>query len=266
MSVALLARATVAGRSTPMEGGIELVLHHPEAARAARPGQFFQIGVRAAHTLLPRPYSVATIDAHAGRLGFLFSVVGAGSAWLSSLGPGDRVELIGPLGQGFAPGPSRTPVCVGGGLGIAPFPALCAELVAAGRRPVLLQGARGAARLLPAERFPGAQVRMATDDASMGWPGSVVGLLETVAARDQEWFVCGPAPMLRAIVRLADGLGLPRARIQVALETPMGCGMGTCLGCVTPALGGGYLLACQEGPCVRADRIDWEQAGDAFHG
>jgi dihydroorotate dehydrogenase electron transfer subunit len=265
MSIAALARVTVVERAAPMEGAVELLIVDQEMSSTAQPGQFFQIGVEAPHTLLPRPYSVATIDRRSGRLGFLFSVVGAGSAWLSSLRPGDRVRLIGPLGQGFAPSQDRTPVCVGGGLGIAPFPALCAALVAAGRRPLLLQGAREAARLLPDRWFAGSRVLTATDDASAGRPGSVVGLLETVAARDQEWFVCGPTPMLQSIVRLADAIGLPHDRIQVALETPMGCGVGTCLGCATPAAGGGYLLACQDGPCVGADRVDWSRVEDAFH-
>jgi len=42
--------------------------------------------------------------------------------------------------------------------------------------------------------------------------------------------------------------------------------VGTCLGCVTPRRGGGYLLTCQDGPCIRADRIDWDGMVDAFHG
>ena len=266
MSVAVLARATVIARSAPMAGAVELVVLDRAAANIAQPGQFFQIGVEAPHTLLPRPYSVAAIDPDRGRLGFLFSVVGAGSAWLSSLEPGDRVRLIGPLGRGFTLSPATAPICVGGGLGIAPLVALSAGLVAAGRRPMVLQGARQAARLLPADRFPGARILTATDDSSAGWPGSVVGLLESVAAREQEWFVCGPTPMLQAVIRLADAIGLPRQRIQIALETPMGCGAGTCLGCVTPAAAGGYLLACQDGPCVRADRVDWSRVEDAFRG
>jgi len=74
-----------------MAGAVELVVLDPAAANIAQPGQFFQIGVEAPHTLLPRPYSVAAIDPARGRLGFLFSVVGAGSAWLSSLEPGDTI-------------------------------------------------------------------------------------------------------------------------------------------------------------------------------
>jgi dihydroorotate dehydrogenase electron transfer subunit len=266
MSTAALARATLVQRSAPMDGGVELTLRHVEASRAAQPGQFFQIGVQAPGTLLRRPYSVATIDAEDGRLGFIFSVVGAGSAWLASLQASQAVDLIGPLGQGFEPSARLRPVCIGGGLGIAPFPALVDRLVSQGRRPLVVQGARTAGRLLPDHRFAEAEVLVATDDGSKGWHGPVTELLRSLAASDQEWFVCGPTAMLQAVIRLADAVALPRSRVQVALETPMGCGMGTCLGCVTPAVGGGYLLTCQEGPCVRADRVDWTLVADAFHG
>lgn len=266
MSLAVATRAVVRERWAPMAGGVALILHHPEAAQTARPGQFFQIAVEAPHTLLRRPYSVASIDAEGGLLSFLFSVVGAGSDWLASLEPGHPLELLGPLGNGFDTSRRAAPVCIGGGLGIAPFPALVESLHGHGLQPLVLQGARSAARLLPSPWLRGAQVRVATDDGTAGWPGPVSGLLATVTQPDQEWFVCGPAPMLAAIMRLADRLAFARARIQVALEAPMGCGIGTCLGCAVPAAGGGYLLACQDGPCVRADRLDWERMTDAFHG
>ena len=72
--------------------------------------------------------------------------------------------------------------------------------------------------------------------------------------------------MLRALIDTASREEIPPASIQVALETPMGCGMGTCLGCAAPRREGGYLLTCQDGPCVRADRIEWDRMEDQFHG
>lgn len=267
MSLALRAPARVLERSIPMTGAVELVLEDEMAARAVAPGQFFQLAVEAPHAILRRPYSVAWVDRSGGRIGFIFNVVGAGSAWLASLHAGDDVDLIGPLGQGFAIEPGARPaVCIAGGLGVATFPALVAELVSIGRPVTFLQGARTGDRLLPHQRLPGVDLRLATDDGSAGARGSVVDLLSPGLAADADIFVCGPTPMLRRLIEAAARLELPLARIQVALETPMGCGFGTCLGCVAPRRGGGYLLTCTEGPCLRADRIDWEKMGDAFHG
>jgi len=72
--------------------------------------------------------------------------------------------------------------------------------------------------------------------------------------------------MLQALIGPSRRLEIPLSSIQVALETPMGCGVGTCLGCAAPQRESGYLLTCQDGPCVRADRIDWDRMADQFHG
>ena len=267
MTVAMLARAPVVERRSPMAGAVELVLHHPEAARLAEPGQFFQLEVQAAQAILRRPYSVSWTDPSGGQIGFIFNVVGAGSAWLASRKAGDPLDLIGPLGSGFSIEPGDRPaVCIAGGLGVAAFPALVHALVRRGRRVRFLAGARSAGQLLPAARLEGAEVRLATDDGSAGLRGTVLDLLALENLSDADVFACGPTPMLCGLIDACRRLELPESRIQVALETPMGCGFGTCLGCVTPKRDGGYLLTCTEGPCIRADRIDWERVVDAFHG
>jgi len=259
-----LAPAVVVDRSVPMAGAVELVLYHPPSASAVNPGQFFQLAVGAAHTILRRPYSAAWSDATRGNIGFIFNVVGAGSAWLSARDESDELDLLGPLGSGFELDGQRPAVCIAGGLGVAVFPGLVQALVARGRKVTVLQGARTATQLLPADRFPGAETRMATDDGSQGHHGSVVDLL--IGFSSPEVFACGPTPMLKAMIGLAQRHEIPLSSIQVALETPMGCGVGTCLGCAAPRREGGYFLTCQDGPCVRGDRIDWDRMEDQFHG
>jgi dihydroorotate dehydrogenase electron transfer subunit len=266
-----VAPAVVVERSVPMAGAVELVLSHPPSAAEVRPGQFFQLAVSAPHTILRRPYSAAWSDPDRGSIGFIFNVVGAGSAWLSARGEGDEVDLLGPLGRGFGLGGDWPAVCIAGGLGVAVFPGVVQALVARGRKVAMLQGARTAAQLLPADRFAGAEVQVATDDGSAGRQGSVLTLFPPAFSGEGkvgglDVFACGPTPMLQAMIGLAHRHEIPLSSIQVALETPMGCGVGTCLGCAAPRHGGGYLLTCQDGPCVRADRIDWDRMEDQFHG
>ncbi len=264
-----------------MAGAVELVLCHPPSAVAVAPGQFFQLAVSAPHTILRRPYSAAWSDPAAGRLGFIFNVVGAGSAWLAALDEGDELDVLGPLGRGFDLEGQRLAICVAGGLGVAVFPGVVQALIARGRTVIVLQGARTAAQLLPASRFAGADVQVATDDGSAGHHGSVVDLLTHLLSNPGQFppsftgegqgggveiLTCGPTPMLTALIDAARRHEIPLAAIQVALETPMGCGIGTCLGCAAPRAGGGYLLTCQEGPCVRADQIAWGSMTDGFHG
>jgi dihydroorotate dehydrogenase electron transfer subunit len=257
-----------------MAGAVELVLYHPPSAVAVSPGQFFQLAVSAQHTILRRPYSAAWFDPVGGHIGFIFNVVGAGSAWLSARDEGDGLDLMGPLGRGFELDGARPAVCIAGGLGVAVFPGVVQALVARGRRVTMLQGARTAAQLLPANRFAGAEVQSSTDDGSAGHPGRVVDLFSNLppplwgraGVGGIDVVACGPTPMLQALINAARLQEIPLASIQVALETPMGCGVGTCLGCAAPRRGGGYLLTCQDGPCVRADRIDWDRMTDQFHG
>src|SRR3981189_2025044 len=104
-----------------MAGAVELVVHHPPSAVAVSPGQFFQLAVGAPHTILRRPYSAAWSDPASGRIGFIFNVVGAGSAWLSVRHVGRGLDLLGPLGHGFELDRARSAVCIGGGLGVAVF-------------------------------------------------------------------------------------------------------------------------------------------------
>ncbi len=248
----------------PMPGAFEVVLRNQWAADETRPGQFFQIAVGAPHTLLRRPYSAAWTDPSSGRIGFIFNVVGAGSEWLSRRRPGDTVDLLGPLGSGFDLDSDRPAICIAGGLGVAVFAGVVKALVERGRPVSMLMGARTAEQLLPASRFVNAEVNSATDDGSAGLRGSVVDLLPPL--HDAEIFACGPTPMLQALIKRALQAGISPASIQIALETPMGCGLGTCLACVAPRHDGGYLLTCQDGPCVRADQLDWSRMRDVFHG
>jgi dihydroorotate dehydrogenase electron transfer subunit len=204
-------------------------------------------------------------------IGFIFNVVGAGSAWLAALDEGDELDLLGPLGRGFDLEGARPAICIAGGLGIAVFPGVVQALLARGRQVIVVQGARTAAQLLPASRFAGADTQVATDDGSAGHHGSVVTLFPPPSTGEGQGggvdiFACGPTPMLAALIDTARRLEIPLSTIQVALETPMGCGIGTCLGCAAPRAAGGYLLTCQDGPCVRADRIAWDLMVDTFHG
>jgi len=276
-----IAPAVVVERSVPMAGAVELVISQPPSAVAVAPGQFFQLAVSAPHTILRRPYSAAWSDPAAGRIGFIFNVVGVGSAWLAALGEGEELDLLGPLGRGFDLVGHRPAICIAGGLGIAVFPGVVRALIARGRSVMVLDGARTAAQLLPASRFAGADVQVATDDGSAGHHGSVVDLLANLLSDLKQFpfaftgegqsagldiLTCGPTPMLTALIDAARRQEIPLSDIQVALETPMGCGIGTCLGCAAPQAGGGSFLACQDGPCVRADRIAWDLMTDGFHG
>ena len=212
-------------------GLLELVVRLPHLAATAMPGTFAQL--RCGHgttPLLRRPFSVAWVQDDT--CGFIFEAVGAGTRLLSELQPGDQLDTLGPLGHGFSIVDSGSVVCVSGGLGCAPFPLLIGELRRRGVDDILvLNGARTAARLYPAERFarPAVQVvAEATDDGTRGHDGPVTDLLrQALATNPSAVYACGPNPMLGAVMRtlLESGAALPPT-LEASLEAPMGCGFG----------------------------------------
>ena len=186
------------------------------------PGQFFML--EAPGRLLPRPMSLCL--APAGELAFLMEPIGPGTSALCGLEPGDAIQVLGPLGNGFDLDVER-PLLVGGGIGIAPLPYL-AEPGRRGRAPRVSQ--RAARRGGPAaSRRPGRRRAAARDRADPRGPGDVLA--------------CGPAPMLEAVRDLHPGA-------QLAWEAPMACGFGACYGCVVN-VDGRYARLCIDGPVLR---------------
>jgi dihydroorotate dehydrogenase electron transfer subunit len=248
-------------------GGIlELVARLPHLAATAMPGSFAQLRCGAGTTpLLRRPFSVAWT--HDDTCGFVFEAVGAGTRLLAGLRPGDSVDSLGPLGQGFTLVESGPVICVSGGLGCAPFPLLINELRRRGVDDiVVLNGSRTAARLYPAERFGRPAVSVvaeATDDGTRGHHGPVTELLgSALRSRPAAIYACGPNPMLGAVMGalIASGEELPPV-LEASLEAPMGCGFGTCLGCALPTLdddgGSVWKLCCTDGPVMPMRGVDW---------
>ena len=115
--------ATVAANTLVNAGVPPSVLRAAPPATDAAPGQFFQLLCPAPPGEAPflrRPMSVYGADPAAGEVAFLYKVTGAGTAGLATLGPGDTLDIMGPLGRGFTLDPAwRSIAAVGRGAGLA---------------------------------------------------------------------------------------------------------------------------------------------------
>lgn len=234
-----------------------LELDAPEIAAAAAPGQFVMIGFGLAGIdppFLPRPFSIGW-RGEDGRLGLLVREFGAGTRRLGRLRAGDEVLLLGPLGRPFDVPADRPLVCVAGGVGLAPFLFLVPEAMRGGADVRLLYGERTGDRVFDpdlVERLTGLAPRIYTEDGSIGRTGLV---LDGISAEDRpELFGCGPTPMLQALERVARSADL---RLQVSVEEHMGCGIGTCQGCVVRAADGRWIKSCTEGPVFERRELAW---------
>lgn len=228
-------------------------LRAPEIARDALPGQFVMVQSFESdqyQPLLPRPFSICNVEDD--DIILLYKIWGSGSFWLSVQPPGKPVGLYGPLGRGFDLAPGVPRILAGGGTGIAPmvfFASYLHQHGAGGLTSVIVAG-RSAEDLAFVEHFERLchEVFLVTEDGSRGergFPTPIVErLIEQTSARPRV-VICGPMPMIVALWELAREFGV---ETEAAIEAPMACGVGACLGCTDSYFG---IKTCCEGPVWR---------------
>ena len=212
-----------------------------------RPGQFVQVKLPGFY--LRRPISVCDWDGDS--LTLVYKVVGQGTEAMTSLRPGETLDLLTGLGNGFDVNAcGQRPLLVGGGVGLPPMIGLCRTLVECGKKPTVLAGFNTAAEvfLRDAVEQLGAPFVLATMDGSAGVKGLVTDAMgglefDSVCA-------CGPEPMLRAVYQAAEVPG------QFSFEERMGCGFGACMGCSCKTKYGSKRI-CKDGPVLAREEIIW---------
>lgn len=211
-----------------------------------RPGRFVNIKIEGLY--LRRPISIC--DFNNDEITIIFKTVGEGTKQLSEMKPGEVLDVLIPLGNGFDISANcKKPVVIGGGIGVPPLLNLCKQLLAAGKKPAVILGFNTSEDAVLIDEFKalGVEPVITTADGSMGTKGFVTGPL---ADMDFDYvFTCGPEPMLKAIWAMAeDG--------QFSFEARMACGFGACMGC-TCETKYGYKRICKDGPIMYKEEIIW---------
>lgn len=222
------------------------------------PGQFVEIRVDGSPlTFLRRPISINFVDREQNELWLLVAAVGEGTRRLAQLKPGDKLNCLLPLGNGFTM-PRRADerlLLVGGGVGAAPLLYMGAEMAAGGLEPTFLLGARTARDLLMLNEFEKyGRVLVTTEDGSQGERGFVTNHSILGQERFTRIATCGPTPMMKAVARYAR-----RADVdcEASLENLMACGLGACLCCVEKTTEGN-LCVCKDGPVFNIKKLLWQ--------
>jgi dihydroorotate dehydrogenase electron transfer subunit len=237
-----------------------LTLKEGALAREIVPGQFVNLRIdRRADLTLRRPFSVARVRPDLSELDIVYQVVGKGTRAMADLRPGQEVDLLGPLGQGFhLPEIPSCCLLVGGGCGVAPLWGLAENLSKQESRVIAFLGFRSSKKVFGEQDFRklGAEVTVTTDDGSYGLKGFVSDHLENALRNPiDRVYVCGPPPMLKAVLPMVRKANL---KGEVSLEERMGCGYGVCLSCVVDVMKGGSVekqRVCKEGPVFGIDKI-----------
>lgn len=252
----------------------------PELAQRITPGQFLMLRLTGFNDpLLGRPLAMYdVVNDERGEpqdVDVVYLVKGKLTSRLCDFVAGQELDVWGPLGNGFLPCLTDHLIMVAGGIGQTPFLSLAKEYLGRQRfgspqrdvsrasKITFCYGARNKQYFAGVEDFVslGVDVRLATDDGSLGKRGLVTDLLREVLAEGQgqsRIVCCGPEPMMEAVAHVAAERNVP---CEVSLETPMACGVGICFTCVAKVKDEqgewDYRRTCVEGPVFNAECIVW---------
>jgi len=225
-----------------------------ELAHEAVAGQFLHI--KCGHSrILRRPISICSV--RDDKVNFVFEVKGEGTRWLSERRPGQVLDVLGPLGNGFKM-PKGNLIVVGGGVGTPPMLFTAAS---ATHGVTAILGFRSADRVILTDQFNKIcdEVHITTDDGSVGIHGAVTKPLEELLKSGKFAAVmsCGQLLMQKAVAELCAKYNIP---CQVSLEERMGCGVGACLVCACETITDGSTTmssACIDGPVFDSSEVVW---------
>ncbi len=224
-----------------------------KAPTYSKPGQFFMLQCKDSSRVLRRPISLHNVEENI--LEFYYEALGKGTKEFTRLEEGETINIQGPLGNGFdLDVKEKKVVVIGGGMGIAPIKYLLKRLL--DRNDVtFIVGGRNKEALEVTKRFDfeGLDIKVSSDDGSIGIKGNTVDLLHQHLQNNKVdiIYTCGPHKMMEAVAKVAQ---VNNIRCQVSLEERMACGIKACVGC-SILTKDGMKKVCFDGPVFESDKI-----------
>jgi dihydroorotate dehydrogenase electron transfer subunit len=229
-------------------------IYCPEISTIIQPGQFLNIRVTDSYNpLLRRPFSVC--DVEGDYFYIMYNIFGEGTRILAHKHPGEIIDILGPLGNGFnLNGDYETAIIVAGGLGAAPFPYVTRKII--DKKNILtFVGGKSQSDII---RYGMENISVSTDDGTAGFKGTIVQLFQSkltgLKNSKLKVFGCGPNAMLGALKKVCVENNI---ECEVSTECAMACGFGICQGCPIESAHqqDKYLLVCKDGPVFNVKDI-----------
>lgn len=210
------------------------------------PGQFFMIKTLDNCFLLPRPISVN--DVNNNSVTFLYRTEGTGTRKISTMKSGEKLQLFGPLGNGFNVDLllKGNVAIVGGGIGIAPLLYLAKKL---GKNADVFLGFKDCVYIVDEFKKYCNDLLITTENGSIGNKGFITDFIDY--KKYEAVVTCGPEIMMKKVMENCKKQG---TKCYVSLERRMACGMGVCLGC-TVLTKEGNKRACKDGPVFSSEEL-----------
>ena len=215
-----------------------------DTSEITKPGQFINISIEGLY--LRRPISVCDFDSNT--ITIIYKVVGKGTERMSAMNPGEKLDVLTGLGNGFDVSKCQgRPLLVGGGVGVPPLYKLAKEL----DNPVVVLGFNSKSDVFYVDEFKelSTDVYVSTADGTFGEKGFVTDIIKKLDNFGYT-YACGPEPMLKALYDVTEVSG------EYSFEERMGCGFGACMGCSCKTKYGNKRI-CKEGPVLVKEEIVW---------
>ena len=282
--------AVVVDQNALGSGIYDLTLKTKNIAKAAKAGQFVSVYSNDKSKLLPRPISLCGIDRDEDTIRLVYRVTGenTGTEEFSKLVMGDKIRILGPLGNGFTVEPGNKAFLIGGGIGVPPMLQLAKDINSGvvqtsgavdtntqekgqteekqinghGKKICdmnIIMGYRDENTFLLDEFKEQADSFVATEDGSVGTKGNVIDAIKENGLEADVIYACGPMPMLRALKAYAMEHDM---ECYVSMEERMACGIGACLACVCKTKDKdahsnvNNKRICKEGPVFNAKEVE----------
>ena len=218
-----------------------------DTSAVVRAGLF--INIKIDDCFLRRPVSVCDWDEET--ITVIYKTVGRGTEILSKMQPGEELDVLTGLGNGFDLSLSGDkPLLIGGGLGLTPMYCLAKALIKEVKEVNVILGFNTKDEIFYEDEFKalGANVTVCTVDGSYGIKGYVTEAMKTIPYT--HFYTCGPEAMFKAIYNESKTSG------QFSFEARMGCGFGACMGCSCKTVTGSKRI-CKDGPVLMKEEIIW---------
>ena len=282
--------AVVVDQNALGSGIYDLTLKTTNIAKAAKAGQFVSVYSNDRSKLLPRPISLCGIDRDEDTIRLVYRVTGenTGTEEFSKLVMGDKIRILGPLGNGFTVEPGKKAFLIGGGIGVPPMLQLAKDINSGvvqtsgtvdantqekgqteekqinvhGKKICdmnIIMGYRDENTFLLDEFKEQADSFVATEEGSVGTKGNVIDAINENDLEADVIYACGPMPMLRALKAYAMEHDM---ECYVSMEERMACGIGACLACVCKTKDKdahsnvNNKRICKEGPVFNAKEVE----------
>lgn len=282
--------AVVVDQNALGSGIYDLTLKTTNIAKVAKAGQFVSVYSNDRSKLLPRPISLCGIDRDEDTIRLVYRVTGenTGTEEFSKLVMGDKIRILGPLGNGFTVEPGKKAFLIGGGIGVPPMLQLAKDINSGvvqtsgivdintqekgqteekqinghGKKICdmnIIMGYHDENTFLLDEFKEQADSFVATEDGSVGTKGNVIDAINENGLEADVIYACGPMPMLRALKAYAMEHDM---ECYVSMEERMACGIGACLACVCKTKDKdahsnvNNKRICKEGPVFNAKEVE----------